>query len=221
MATIRKGKKAGPGIWRTTAMTRARIRIKTSETMKISTFKRNAPTTDGSLCVPRKDCLRWKGLKNRSATTSLPGASTTTTAMAAKNSTVLALDTSTARFPRIRDPRPEGADDPGSVPLAVTLLFQGRDVQVLLQVLLLKLLQGPVALHLPKDLVHAADERVALLEEHPELLVARVLADHCRAIDLEVPQVDCGHKIGDEDVDLAALQRGLGVVGGVVDLGLR
>src|SRR5215207_3843602 len=220
-ATSLKGKNTGPGIPRTTAMTRARIRIKTSETMKIFTFNRNAPSTEGSLSEPTSDCQRCGGLKNRSATTSLPGASTTTTAMTAKNSTVLALDTSTARFPRAREPRPEGKSAPGPVPLVVTLLLEGRDVQVLLQVLLLEPLQGPVALHLAEGLVHAVDERVALLEEHPELLVARVLADHGRALYLEVTQVDRGHQVGDEGVDLAALQRGLRVVGGVVDLGIR
>src|SRR5918997_3298417 len=167
MATIRKGKKAGPGIWRTTAMTRARIRIKTSETMKISTFKRNAPTTDGSLCVPRKDCLRWKGLKNLSATTLLPGASTTIAAMAAKNRIVLALETNTARPPSILEPRPSlgGGEpagpaglgfSPGPVPLVVILLLEGRDAQVLFQVLLLEFLQRPILLHLAEDLVHAA-----------------------------------------------------------------
>src|SRR5215210_1633542 len=218
-ATSLKGKNTGPGIPRTTAMTSARIRIKTSETMKIFTFNRNAPSTDGSPSEPTSDCQRCGGLKNLSATTSLPGASATIIAMTAKKSTVLALDTSTARFPRAREPRPEGTDGP--VPLVVTLLLERRDVQVLLQVLLLELLQGPVALHLAEDLVHAVDERVALLEEHPELLVARVLADHGRALYLEVAQVYRGHKVGDEGVDLAALQRGLRIVGRIVDLGIR
>src|SRR5919199_608532 len=168
-ATIRKGKKTGPGICRTTAMTRARIRIKTSEIAKISTLSRNAPTTDGVLLVPTIDWRRWKGLKNRSATTSLPGASTTMTAMTAKNRIVLALETSTARLPIIFEPRPALGGggpaeptgpslSPAPVPLS---LLEGRDAEVLLQVLLLQFLQRPVLLHLTEDLVDAAHERVA------------------------------------------------------------
>src|SRR5215213_5736104 len=204
-------------------MTRARTRMKTSETVKIFTLSKNAPRTEGVPSKPTRDCQRCDGSKNRSATTPLPGASTTTTAMIAKKSTVLALETSTPLFPSAREPRPgsRGADAPGAaVPPLVTLPLEGGDVQVLLQVLLLQFLQGPVALHLAEDLVYAADERVALFEEHPELLVAGVLSDHGRAIYHEVAQVDRCHQVGDEDVDLAALQRGLGVVGRVVDLGI-
>src|SRR5215218_3202144 len=103
---------------------------------------------------------------------------------------------------------------------APTLLLEGGDVQVLLQVLFLQLLEGPVFLHRGERLVYTSDELVALLEEDPELLVARVLPDHGRVLDLEVAQVDRGYQVGDEYVDLAALQRGLGVVGGVVDFGV-
>src|ERR687890_2121269 len=222
-ATSRKGKNTGPGIPLTTAMTRARIRIKTSETMKICTLSQNAPRTEGRPSEPTSDCQRCCGLKNRSATTPLPGASTTTTAMIAKNSTVLALDTRTPRLPRAREPLPgsRGAVGPGAAgPPCVTLLLQGRNVQVLLQVLLLALLHGPIALHLAEDLVYAADERVALLEEHPELFVARILPDHGRALYLEIAHEYRGHQVGDEDVDLAALQGRLRVVGGFVDLGI-
>src|SRR5215218_1690478 len=138
-ATSLKGKNTGPGIPLTTAMIRARIRIKTSETIKIFTLSKNAPRTEGSPSEPTRDCQRCCGLKNRSATTPLPGASTTTTAMIPKKSTVLALDTRTPRFPRAREPRPgslPGADGSGaSGPTSVTLLLQGGDVHVLLQVL--------------------------------------------------------------------------------------
>src|SRR5215203_6382270 len=220
-ATSLKGKNTGPGIPLTTAMTRARIRMKTSETVKIFTLSKNAPRTEGLPPEPTRDCQRCEGLKNRSATTPLPGANTTTTAMIAKKSTVLALDTSTPLLPRAREPRSRGTDGPGPAgPPSVTLLLEGGDVQVLLKVLLLQLIQGPVALHLAKDLVYAPDERVALLEEHPELLVARVLPDYGGALYLEVAQVDRGHQVGDEGVDLAALQGGLRVVGRVVDLGI-
>src|SRR5215208_4712282 len=221
-ATSLKGKNTGPGIPLTTAMTRARIRMKTSDTMKICTLSKNAPRTEGRPSEPTSDCQRCCGLKNRSATTPLPGASTTTTVMIAKNITVLALDTKAPRFPRAREPRPGplGADGPGVAgPPCVTLLLQGRNVQILLQVLLLELLEGPVVLHLAEDLVYAADERVALLEEHPELLVAWVLTYYGRALYLKIAHEYRGHQVGDEDVDLAALQRGLRVVGGVIDLG--
>src|SRR5918995_587994 len=185
-------------------------------------FKRNAPATEGSLSVPRSDCLRWKGSKNRSATISLPGASTTTTAMTAKKRIVLTLETRTARPPSIFEPRPVdgSSESAGPVPLVVILLLEGGDAQVLLQVFLLELLQRPVLLHLAEDLVDTANERVALLEEHPELLVSGVLADHLGVLYLEVSQVHRGHQVGDEGIDLAALERALGVVGGVVDLGL-
>jgi hypothetical protein len=117
-------------------MTRARIRIKASATMKICTLSKNAPRTEGTPSEPTSDCQRCCGLKNRSATTPLPGANTTPAAMIAKNSTVLALDTSTPLFPRTREPRP--ADGPGAAgPPSVTLLLEGGNVQVLLQVLLL------------------------------------------------------------------------------------
>ena len=107
-ATSRKGKNTGPGIPRTTAITSARTRMKTSATMKIFTLSQNAPSTEGLLPEPTSDCQRFCGLRNRSATTALPGESTTTTAITAKNSTVLALDTSTPRFPSAREPRVRG-----------------------------------------------------------------------------------------------------------------
>src|ERR671911_3089985 len=133
-ATSLKGKNTGPGIPLTTAMTRAKIRIKTSETMKISTLSKNAPSTEGKPSEPTSDCQRCVGLKNRSATTPLPGASTTTAAIVAEKSTVLALDTSTPLLPKAREPRP--ADGPWAAePPCVTLLLQGGDIQVLLQVL--------------------------------------------------------------------------------------
>src|SRR5215213_5047628 len=156
-------------------MTRARTRMKTSETVKIFTLSKNAPRTEGVPSKPTRDCQRCDGSKNRSATTPLPGASTTTTAMIAKKSTVLALDTRTPLFPRAREPRPwslPGAGGPGAPgPPCVTLLLQGGDFQELLQVLLLELLEAPIVLHLAEHLVYAADERVALLEEHPALFV--------------------------------------------------
>src|ERR687890_922549 len=158
-------------------MMRARIRIKTSETMKIFTLSKNALSTEGKPSEPTSDCQRCVGLKNRSATTLLPGASTTTTAIVAKKSTVLALDTSTPLLPRAREPRPE--DGPWAAePPSVTLLLQGGDVQVLLQVLLLQFLEGPVALHLAEHLIYAADERVALLEERSE---ERRVGKECRS----------------------------------------
>src|SRR5918998_4498252 len=142
--------------------------------------------------------------------------------MTAKKRTVLTLETSTARPPSIFEPRPGdgSSESAGPVPLVVILLLEGGDLQVLLQVLLLEVPQRPVLLHLAEDLIHAAHERVALLEEHPELLVRRVLADDLRVLYLEVAQVDRRRQIGHEGVDLAALQGALDVVGGVVDLGL-
>src|SRR5215208_4442127 len=130
----------------------------------------------------------------------------------------------TARPPSIFEPRPGPGDgssmSAGPVPLVVILLLEGRNAQVLLQILLLEVLQRPVLLHLAQDLIHAAHQRVALLEEHPELLVPRVLADHLRVLYLEVAQVHRRHQVGDYGVDLAALQSRLGVVCGVVDLGV-
>src|SRR5215211_7647237 len=180
-------------------MTSARVRIRTSETAKILTFKRNAPTTEGVLGVPTVDCQRWNGLKKRSATTSLPGASTTTTAITAKNNMVLALETSTARLPSIFEPRSTPGAPAGSLGSGWTPGFP-------LVILLLELLQRPVLFHLAEYLVHATHERVALLEEHPELLVPGILADYDRVIYLEVAQVHGGHQVSDHGVDLAALE---------------
>jgi hypothetical protein len=76
---------------------------------------------------------------------------------------VLALDTSTARFPRARDPRPEPGGTggwgsaAGPIPLVVILFLEVRDAQVVLEVFLLELFQGPVVLHLAEDLVHATN----------------------------------------------------------------
>src|ERR671916_2794176 len=142
--------------------------------------------------------------------------------MTAKNRTVLTLETSTARPPSIFEPRPGdgSSESAGPVPLVVILLLEGRDAQVLLQVLLLEVPQRPVLLHLGEDLVHAAHERVALLEEHPELLVRGILADDDRPLYLEVAQENGRRQVGYEGVNLPTLERRLGVVGGVVDLGL-
>ncbi|MGH2698943.1 MAG: hypothetical protein ACRDJL_07080 [Actinomycetota bacterium] len=104
---------------RTTAMTSANTRITTSATKKILTFSPKAPSTDGEVSVPLRDCTRSSKEKKRSPTSCTPGLSATMRARAPKKTTVLAVDTSTPRPPSMREPRVEttGAALSGSTSL--------------------------------------------------------------------------------------------------------
>ena len=83
--------------------------------------------------------------------------------------------------------------------------------------LLLERGQGPVGLEGGDGLVHAADQGVALREEHAELLRRATglleLADDRALRDLCGRQVERSRKVGHDRVDLAVDQGLLGVVG--------
>src|SRR5215469_911724 len=91
--------------------------------------------------------------------------------------------------------------------------LDGRDAEVDLQVLVLQLLQGAVALQRGQRLVDAADERVALGEQQPVVLAgAGELGDHDRAFDLRGGDELRGRRVGHQGRDLVGLQRLLHVV---------
>src|SRR5215831_1974294 len=133
------------------------------------------------------DCHMSCGLKNVWRTSALPGASRNTATSAPITTSVLAVEMAVARRPppvSSRGPRPVVPNEPGAgEPLSPDggppgaspgpdpngSGLDGRDAQVDLQVLLLQLLQGAVALQGGQRLVDAADERVALGEQQPEV----------------------------------------------------
>src|SRR6516165_9980755 len=95
----------------------------------------------------------------------------------------------------------------------------GRDAEVDLQVPVLQLLQGAVALQGGQRLVDAADERVALAEQQPVVLTgAGELGDHDRTLDLRGRDELRGRRVGHQRRDLVGLQRLLHVVERVEDL---
>src|SRR5437667_2831488 len=159
MPSARSGKKTGPGRLRTTARTSARTRMNASAIMKIFTFSRNAREISGI------DALNSVQLKNVRLTSGQPGACVIATASTVKNTTVLSTATVTPRrpspaevtLPRIFEPR-----------FAFRRLFQHGRVR--LEPFRLEALQRAVRVELCQRSVDAADERVSLLEDHPEVL---------------------------------------------------
>ena len=87
--------------------------------------------------------------------------------------------------------------------------------------LLLELGQGAVGRERGERLVDAGDQRVALLEQHPELLLlpglGLELADDRALRDLHGGDVERGRQVGEDRVDLAVEQRLLGGVGVLED----
>src|SRR5258705_3391779 len=159
MPSARIGKKTGPGRLRTTARTSARTRMNASAITKILTFSRNAREISGI------ESLNSFQLKNVRFTSGQPGACVIATASKVKKTTVLSRATVTPRrpsplavtLPRIFEPR-----------FAFRRLFQhGR---VSLEPFGLEALERAVCPELCQRAVDAADERVALLEDHAEML---------------------------------------------------
>src|SRR5690348_7246170 len=140
------------------------------------------------------DCHMSCGLKNVCLTSAAPGASRTAATSAASTTTVLTVDTVAA--PRLRTasslgPRPVVTKvfvPAGSAPLMSRL--EAGNAGVDLQPLLRELVQRAVGLHLRYRLVDAGGQRVALLEDHPEVLeIGRascreivVIVAHCTSI---------------------------------------
>src|SRR3982074_3668291 len=159
MPSARIGKKTGPGRLRRTARTSARTRMKASAIMKIFTFSRNAREISGI------EAVSWLQLKNVRFTSGQPGACVIATTRRVKKTTVLSTATVTPRrpspaevtLPRIFEPR-----------FVFRRLFQhGR---VGLEPVGLEALERAVCAERCQRLVDAADERVSLLEHHPEVL---------------------------------------------------
>src|SRR6516162_9019615 len=140
-----------------------------------------------------KACHMLAGLKNVCRTWALPGASRKTATSAASTATVLTVEIAAARRPpplSRRGPRPVVSNDPGIGPPPPPRIMtgrrpcrrsglDGRDAEVGLQVLLLQLLQRPVALQRGDGLVDAGDQGVSLGQQQAVVLAgARELAHH-------------------------------------------
>src|SRR5439155_23040456 len=126
----------------------------------ILTFRRNAEAISGNVFA--NSCP----LKKLRRTSAHPGELTTATARAAKTTTVLTIAIATARAsprtrtpPRIREPRP-----------GISSLLEDGDADDLREPGRVDLLQRPVRLQVLQRLVDAADEGIALLEDHPDVL---------------------------------------------------
>src|SRR4029077_13510940 len=158
MPSTRSGKNTGPGKLRTTASASASTRMNASEIKKIFTFSRNARAISGI------DALNSCQLKNVRLTSGQPGACVIATASTVKKTMVLSTAIVTPRrpsppavtLPRIFEPR-----------VAFRRLFQHGRVN--LEPLGLQVLQRAVGAELRQRVVDAADERVALLEDHAEM----------------------------------------------------
>src|SRR6476659_6265058 len=196
MPSTRIGKNTGPGRLRTTAS--ASGRMNASEIKKIFTFSRNARAISGmealNSCQLKKVCL----------TSGYPGACVIARASTVKKTTVLSTAIVAPRrpsppavaLPRIFEPR-----------FAFRRLFQhGR---VSLEPLGLEARQRAVGAELRQRVIHAADERVALLEDHAEMLWSpdrRELAENLAVRYLHRRHIESGREIDDQAVDLLVLQ---------------
>src|SRR6476659_2738498 len=196
MPSTRIGKNTGPGRLRTTAS--ASGRMNASEIKKIFTFSRNARAISGmealNSCQLKKVCL----------TSGYPGACVIARASTVKKTTVLSTAIVAPRrpsppavaLPRIFEPR-----------FAFRRLFQhGR---VSLEPLGLEARQRAVGAELRQRVIHAADERVALLEDHAEMLWSpdrRELAENLAVRYLHRRHIESGREIDDQAVALLVRQ---------------
>ena len=188
------------------------MRMSTSATRKIFTFVQKAERMSGK--ASSNSCR----LKNACLTSSQPAELTTATATMAKSTAVDTRATATlrppppfVRLPRILEPR-------FSSSLA---LLQDRGA-LLPQPTNFELLQRAVRAHRVDRLVHAAHERVSLLEDDAEVLLRalrREPPDDGRARNLDVRDVAHAGEVVDQAVDLLVLERGDDVVDRVVDPG--
>src|SRR5262249_25199604 len=146
---------------RSTASRSASGRMIASAIRNIFTLRRNASAMPG-----KSDVKRWP-LKNVRCTSGQPGLFAIAKPRAVKTSAVLTRAMTTVRRPPPRDlSRPPRIFElRSSVGLA-----EDRNCDDLGQPGLVDLLERPVPLHHRKALVDAADERVALLEGHAEVL---------------------------------------------------
>src|SRR5919106_2206391 len=192
-----------------TAITRAVTRMIASAIRKIRTLSRKARARSGNEPVKRS------GLKKARLTSGHPGELTTTTAITATKTAVLAAAIARLRpppSPRIRERRP-------AAPLEGALLEDGG-VGLIGEPLLLDLREPAAVLQPGEGGVDAVDERAALLERHrEELLLAdgRELADDRAVLELDGGDEERGRQVDDDTVDLLGLHRRDRVVERVVD----
>src|SRR5688572_23269417 len=182
--------------------------MKTSAIRKIRTLSRNASAMSGN------DSEKTVGSKNACLTLSQPGELTTATPMSPTTTSVLAVATATARLPpgdaepRMREPL-----------LPVSALPEVRSA-CSREIRPLQPSHGAVRPQSVERTVHAAHERVALLEHHPEALARaalRELADDRAVVELDRHDEERRRQIDDDAVDLTRVQRRNGVVVRVVD----
>ena len=172
--------------------------MNTSAMQKIFTFSRKAREISGN------DSRNSSQSKNAALTSAQPGACVTTTTS-----------------DREEDDRAEQRDGDGASGAAAArgsesrgcvqraYFRTGAPVAFASQVCWMPL-QRAVRLQRRERLVHAADERVALLEDHPEALLRslrRELAEDLAVRHLHRGDVERGRQVDDEPVDLAVLQR--------------
>src|SRR6478672_666465 len=206
MPSARSGKNTGPGRLRMTARTSAKTRMNASAIRKILTFSRNARAISGI------DALNSSQLKNVRLTSGQPGACVIATASSVKKITVLSNATVTPRRP---SPSPVTLLRIFELRFGFRRLFQhGR---VGLEPFGLQACQRAVSAKRCQRVVYAPDQRVALLEDHPEMLRRAFrweLAEDLAVRDLDGRDVEGGRKVDDQAVDLLVLQRGdRGVIG--------
>src|SRR6476660_6559930 len=179
MPSARSGKNTGPGRLRMTARTSAKTRMNASAIRKILTFSRNARAISGI------DAL----------TSGQSGACVIATASSVKKITVLSNATVTPRRP---SPSPVTLLRIFELRFGFRRLFQhGR---VGLEPFGLQACQRAVSAKRCQRVVYAPDQRVALLEDHAEMLRRAFrweLAEDLAVRDLDGRDVEGGRKVDD------------------------
>src|SRR3954469_8328780 len=171
-----------------------------------------------------KAALASSTLKNVALTVSHPGEVMVPSPTAPKKTTVVTVETSSDRRPREGRTASRSCSRALGCQLSASLTgpsLQDGHVHGLAEPLLLDRVQGAVALDRRQALVHAVDQRVALLEEHAELLRgARLLLElaHDRGgRDLHGGDEERRGQVGHDRVDLVVEQGLLGDVGVLED----
>src|ERR671915_302823 len=230
-ASARIGKNTGPWRLRRTAMKSPSTRMKTSAIRKACTLMRNFSAIWGN--DSRKTCKS----KNRWRISGHPGEFTTSSTSTVTKTAVEIRAMTTPRRPSVPPPRmrerrsPRGRSGagwgavPGGVPrTALTRRpSEGGDVHHLGQPLVLDGLKRAVRLQPGQGPVRAVEQRVALLEHQPEVLLLPYRGElaHDRAlVDLHGGDEEGRREVDDDTVDLLVLQGPDGIVQRVVHRGI-
>src|SRR5262245_680190 len=184
--------------------------MKTSAVRKIRTLMRKASA------IPGNDSRKTSGSKNACLTSGHPDALTTIATSTPTTTSVLMVATAIAR------PVPGAAEPMMREPLLpVSALPEVRGAGGC-QVLPLEALHRAVRPQPVQRPVHAPGKRIALLEDHPEVLAGtslRKLAHDRPVVELDGHDVERRWQVDDDAVDLARVQRSDRVVVRVVDGG--